>query len=363
MKPDARFLHKDLVFWANVKSISQLVNYSRGKQIKVPSIEEIKAKLPTVGLTFRHIIDEGGAPTILGKNLLDYFQYRANVINNDVKANLMRVDEAASIFVPLFLDYHQKLRFNCDSSRNKQRGDKAGPAFFTNIINILIEMNAEGLRCNFNPQQLTTFTHDRMPLRTLSRRVDGAFTGVVNPIAIWEIKEYYYSEKNFGSRIADSVYESQLGGMELDELHRNTNFNRNASFNVKHYFMVDGHNTWWDQGKSYLCRIIDLLHMGYVDEVLFGREVQERIPQLVREWVQEARNRGEQPVSEPPPVVVATLRKGAVRTRKETSAERSLRLNKEWVEQYIKDPSKAIAIAEEVAESDEFRAATNETDE
>lgn len=57
-----------------------------------------------------------------------------------------------------------------------------------------------------------------MPLRTLSRRVDGAFTRVVNPIAIWEIKEYYYSEENFGSRIADSVYESQLDGMELDEL-------------------------------------------------------------------------------------------------------------------------------------------------
>lgn len=199
--------------------------------------------------------------------------------------------------------------------------------------------------CNFNPQQLTTFTHDNMPLRTLSRRVDGAFIRVVNPIAIWEIKEYYYSEENFGSRIADSVYESQLDGMELDELHRNT------SFDVKHYFMVDGHNTWWYKGKSYLCRIIDLLHMGYVDEVLFGREVQERLPQLVKEWVQEAKNRGEQPIPEVQEGVVATLKKGTARARKETSAERSLRLNKEWVEQYIKDPAKAIAIAEETSES------------
>jgi hypothetical protein len=357
MKPDARFLHKDLIFWANVKSISQLVSYSKGEQIKAPSIEEIKAKLPSVGLTFGHIIDENSVLTAMGKNLLDYFQYRAHVINNDVKANLMRVEEVASIFVPLFLDYHQKLRFKCDSSRNKQRGDKAGPAFFTNIINIIIEMNAEAFGCNFNPQQLTTFTHDSMPFRTLSRRVDGAFTRVVNPIAIWEIKEYYYSEENFGSRIADSVYESQLDGMELDELHRNT------SFNVKHYFMVDGHNTWWYKGKSYLCRIIDLLHMGYIDEVLFGREVQERLPQLVKEWVQEARSRGEQPASEKPPVVAVSLKKGPTKTRKETSAERCLRLNKEWVEQYFKDPAKAIAIAEEVDEPDEIRAATTETDE
>jgi hypothetical protein len=31
--------------------------------------------------------------------------------------------------------------------------------------------------------------------------------------------------------------------------------------------------------------------MGYVDEVLFGREVIERLPGLVAEWVQAARNR------------------------------------------------------------------------
>jgi len=319
MKPEMRFLHKDPIFWANVKSISQLVNYSKGEQIKVPGIEEIKAKLPIVGLTFKHIIDENGTLTALGKDLLDYFQYRADVLNNTVEANLMRVEEAASIYVSLFLNYYQKMGFKSDTPRNKQSKDKAGPAFFTNIINILIEMNTEGFRCDYNPQRLTTFTHDSMPLRTLSRRVDGAFTGVINPIAIWEIKEYYYSEENFGSRIADSVYESQIDGMELDELHRNT------SFNVKHYFMVDGHNTWWYKGKSYLCRIIDLLHMGYVDEVLFGREIQERLPQLVKEWVQEAKNRGEQPVSEPQAGVVATLRTGTTRTRKETSAETSLR--------------------------------------
>ena len=38
-------------------------------------------------------------------------------------------------------------------------------------------------------------------------------------------------------------------------------------------------------GRSYLCRMIDMLHMGYVDEVLFGREVGDRLPELVAEWV------------------------------------------------------------------------------
>jgi hypothetical protein len=34
-----------------------------------------------------------------------------------------------------------------------------------------------------------------------------------------------------------------------------------------------------------------MLHMGYVDEVIFGKEVTERIPPLVREWVEIARKR------------------------------------------------------------------------
>lgn len=55
--------------------------------------------------------------------------------------------------------------------------------------------------------------------------------------------------------------------------------------------MVDAKYTWWKQGKSYLCRIIDMLHMGYVDEVLFGREVVERIPALAASWAAAYRER------------------------------------------------------------------------
>lgn len=60
---------------------------------------------------------------------------------------------------------------------------------------------------------------------------------------------------------------------------------------VKHYLMVDAHYTWWDSGRPYLCRILDMLHMGYVDEVLFGKEVLDRIPAIVKEWVKIAKAR------------------------------------------------------------------------
>ena len=106
----------------------------------------------------------------------------------------------------------------------------------------------------------------------------------VNPIAVWEIKEYYYTT-TFGSRVPDGVYESLLDGMELEEI-RET-----EQIDIKHYLMVDAHYTWWDCGRSYLCRIFDMMHMGYVDEVLFGREVAERLPSLVKQWVKTAKAR------------------------------------------------------------------------
>lgn len=81
------------------------------------------------------------------------------------------------------------------------------------------------------------------------------------------------------------VYESLLDGMELEELRSS------EGVDIKHYLMVDAHYTWWSCGRSYLCRLLDMLHMGYVDEVLFGREVLKRLPVLVREWVSTARTR------------------------------------------------------------------------
>ncbi len=62
---------------------------------------------------------------------------------------------------------------------------------------------------------------------------------------------------------------------------------------VKPYLMVDSHHAWWSCGRSYLCRIVDMLHMGYVDEVLIGREVLARLPELVREWISAFEDRHE----------------------------------------------------------------------
>lgn len=94
---------------------------------------------------------------------------------------------------------------------------------------------------------------------------------------ILEIEEYYYTT-TFGSRVADGVYETLLDGMELEELEAA------AQRKVQYVLFIDGHFTWWQCGRSYLCRMIDMLHMGYVDEVVFGREVLTRLPALAKVW-------------------------------------------------------------------------------
>lgn len=48
--------------------------------------------------------------------------------------------------------------------------------------------------------------------------------------------------------------------------------------------MVDAYFTWWVKGVSYLCRLIGLLNMGYVDELMFGSEVLTGLPGIVRQW-------------------------------------------------------------------------------
>lgn len=275
MKAAPNFSTLPKSFWAVVRSVSQEVGYTvRGEgQVKVPTIEEIRRSFESLRLNVDRIGDVEN-PTDLAKRLLAYYQHRAKILNTFVEPRLMDVRRAKSEFDAL----KKKLQPSCPIPLNKQKGKKKAPAYFTGIVNMLIEAHSNGLLCNYDPRELTTVTRDGIPLRTLARRVDGAFPGAVNPVAIWEVKEYYYTT-TFGSRVADGVYETLLDGMELEELRDH------EQVKVLHYLMLDSHYTWWECGKSYLCRIVDMLHMGYTDEVLFGYEVIERLPELVERWV------------------------------------------------------------------------------
>lgn len=278
MRADRRFLQQPRQFWANVRSISQELGYTKralkgsSGSVRVHTVEEMGSAMTSLGLTKDHLL-LGGAPTDLGRNLEAYFDFRARVLNEFVEPRLMNAAAAKKLFEEL----RTELNPACALPMNKQKGEKREPAYLTGIVNMLVEKNLGGLPVNYNPLHLTTFTANGAPLRTLSRRVDGAFPHTVNPIGIWEIKEYYFTT-SFGSRIADGVYETQLDGLELEELRAS------EKVSIEHLLIVDAYDTWWLKGRSYLCRIIDMLHMGLVDEVLFGREVVDALPSVIQKW-------------------------------------------------------------------------------
>ncbi|MFT0533395.1 hypothetical protein ACMHYJ_11295 [Castellaniella hirudinis] len=275
MRAHPAFQGQNKAFWAHVRSISEAQGYTRrgADAIKKLDAAGIVAAFRKLGLSSTHLVANGKL-TELGTKLCEYFEYRANLLDNFVQPRLMDAARAERVYNEL----KAKLKPRLAATMNKQSGAMKKVAYLTGLVNMIVEdiVGSDGF--NSDPRQLTTFTKDSMPLRTLSRRVDGAFPSVVNPIAIWEIKEYYYTT-TFGSRVADGVYETLLDGMELEEMHEH------EGRRVEHLLCLDARYTWWECGRSYLCRIVDMMNMNYVDEVLFGYEVVERLPVLVREWV------------------------------------------------------------------------------
>ncbi len=279
MKPRRKFQNLDAEFWANIKLLNQRLGYTQRKSkkypdggFKIPTPEEIKTVFEKEKLNPSKLI-AAGKLTTFGQLVCDYMKYRGQILTKEVEPNLMDKEEAKAVFYKL----KKLLNPKCPLPMNKQKGDKKDHAYLTGIVNMLIEKEIGKAPCNYDPKELTALTSNKFPIRVLSRRVDGAFPSVIDPIAIWEIKEYYFTT-TFGSRVADGVYETQLDGWELWEA------NLNVDRKVFHYLIADAYLTWWIQGRSYLCRLFDSMHMGLVDEVLFGKEVLTRIPQLARQW-------------------------------------------------------------------------------
>jgi hypothetical protein len=273
MKPMSTFQTQPRHFWAHVKLLSEGLGYSADEKMKRYALSDLKKFLASYGLSVSHLDDLTAVGITYGDLIIAYVQHRADVLETLVMPNLMNREQAKAEFERLNTIYNGTLPL----SYNKQSGEKRHPAYLTCIVNLLTEQALAGPHFNHNPRGLIVVTDATKPLRVLSRRMDGAYPSIINPLAVWEIKEYYGST-TFGSRIADGVYETMLDGEEFAELREH------ETIDIKHYLIVDDYFTWWQQGKSYLCRIIDMLHMGLVDEVLFGKEVISRWSEIVRDW-------------------------------------------------------------------------------
>jgi len=280
MKANKDFLIDDLEFWAIIKLISQKLGYSKGGIIIVPTMEKILDSFHKLQL-FTNKLFFNDTPTELGEKVMAYFNYRADILNNEAQNQFMSMEEAKALYEQLLKDFIGKYNTTWKVPINKQSKEKKNPAYLTGCVNMLIQSSLkDNYSCKYDAKEISSFTSNKFPVRSLSRRVDGSFPGVINPIALWEIKEYYYTT-SFGSRIADGIYETMLDGYELKEVKKVINRP------VFHYLFIDAKFTWWEMGKSYLCRIVDLVHMGLLTECIIGKQIIERVPLIVEEWKKE----------------------------------------------------------------------------
>lgn len=265
-------------FWAFIKFVSEQLGYTKRKSGNVKKYT--RQKIEDLCRETNTIVNSKAITAAL-----TYTDMRADLLNNFVEPNLMDAESAQHEFEKLYPIYENS-NFRCKLPLNKQKGSMKQIAFLTAIINILTEKtireitgNTHELGFDDDPRGLT-YIRDNSGniIGASSRRFDGAYPNIYNPSIVWEIKEYYYAT-TFGSRIADAVYETQLDGFEFKDLYERT------GYKVNHILFVDAYRTWWTQGKSYLCRLIDALNAGAVDEVIIGREVIDRWPKLLRELI------------------------------------------------------------------------------
>jgi hypothetical protein len=270
-RPNPEFSSQPPSFWAHVRLVSETLGYSYKGTTRRYKRNEILDCLKARKLAYDHLA--GGREGNLGDLLEYYLNYRAVLLDDQVRPDLMNRDQARAEFENL----RRSLDPKCCLPMNKQKGEKRHHAYLVGIVNMLTESLLGGVNFDDNPKGLVVVTKDGVPLRTLSRWMDGAYPGITTPIAVWEVKEYY-GTTTFGSRVADGVYETLLDGLEIRELLEH------EGIRILHYLLVDDYYTWWECGRSYLCRIIDMMHMGLVDQVLFGREVLRDWPQIVGSW-------------------------------------------------------------------------------
>ncbi|CEI30259.1 Protein of unknown function [Propionibacterium freudenreichii] len=296
MQAEPRFASQSQTFWAYVRTITEALGSSvpRSGVISAFTPADMHRAMARLGRS-TEALGSVHDPSDLALLLEDYFAYRAAVLNQQVKSDLMVTAEASELFdgvveatgaillgpvmkagKQIAVDY----LVHGDTVRvpmNKQTGEMRQPSFLTGIVNLVVADALGGRPCDYDPRALPVIDFEGTLYAAMSRRMDGSMPATVNPLAMWEIKEYYYTT-TFGSKISDAVYITALDGYERAEVEAVT------GVPIDHLIIVDAYDTWWVKGKSYLCRLVDLVNMGKVTHLICGREAVRELPLLAAEW-------------------------------------------------------------------------------
>ncbi|WP_026362724.1 DUF7687 domain-containing protein [Candidatus Pelagibacter communis] len=259
MKPFNSYLNCELNFWDEVRLISETLGYSSKKELKTYTMEQID------------LVENDLEINLSDKPLLlKYLNERSEILNSKVQNFFMDKSEVQKIYKDYIIQNNPKSKI----IMNKQKGDKKHPSYLSNLVSFGCEKVFDIGGFVNDPQKLCYIIDNDKIIKTFARRFDGALPSIKNPKAVWEVKEYY-GTTSFGSRVADGVYETLLDGLEINQI-------KTIKHRPKHFLFIDDKFTWWGMGKSYLCRIIDMLNMKLVDEVFFGKEVITEWPKTLK---------------------------------------------------------------------------------
>lgn len=293
MRPDARWNSMPALFWHNVRVLSETLGYSKRKVVLRHSISDIERALSDLGLGTEQINAERLGFTI--QDLMDYFVFRSDLIEGTIATNLQTAQQAKALFEQVAAEYTvgyvSQMKSGKENARiytlrsgrtvgvpyNKQKNDKYDVDFLTGTSNILLAHYLGDLPFDPDPRRLPVLVDESKICGSMSRRMDGAFPSCTNPLALWEFKCYYYTT-TFGSKISDAIYISDLDNYERRAIKTET------GRDIELALFVDAYGAWMEQGKSYLCRMVDLLQRGAVDEIVVGREIVTSIPEMVTRW-------------------------------------------------------------------------------
>lgn len=298
MQADPRFANQNSIFWAYVRTITEALGSSVRNSGVVSAFKPVDMHFAMSKLG--RATDALGTltrPSDLANLLTEYFGYRADVLNNQVKYDLMVTHEAAELFDLVANEVEAELVGPASKAgrqiatdylvhgltvrvpMNKQAGEMRRPSFLTGMVNLIVAHALVGRPCDYDPRALPVIDYEGTLYAAMSRRMDGSMPSTVNPLAMWEIKEYYYTT-TFGSKISDAVYITALDGYERKDVESVT------GVAIDHLIVVDAYDTWWVKGKSYLCRLVDLVNMGRVTHLLCGREAARELPFIAAEWAE-----------------------------------------------------------------------------
>jgi hypothetical protein len=215
----------------------------------------------------------------LKKDTIDlFFKYLADSESqyNSLKSRLRTEEESMNFCEILGV----KVGKTETKSKEHHQSSKSLVAAVTHISSEIAAKR--GFKIDVDPQHRCVWFKER-ELYVTARNLDGAIPSLVNPFVVWEIKEYWGKTKG-GSKMSDAVYECLLVGRELRE------YEEKHGSKIHHIVFVDGKEQWGHR-VSDLIRFIDLYNQGIIDDLIVGRDVEERWSKVLRRILSQQENK------------------------------------------------------------------------